>query len=68
MKKLFLLLALVFSYSLVFAQKPRGRDLGIPFSGTPGPFNAISDVQGVGVGHSTIIAGQGENKLGKGPV
>ncbi len=68
MKKLFLLLALVFSYSLVFAQKPRARDLGIPFSGTPGPFNAITDVQGVEVGHSTIIAGQGENKLGKGPV
>ncbi len=68
MKKHFLLLALVFSYSLVFAQKPRARDLGIPFSGTPGPFNAITDVQGVEVGHSTIIAGQGENKLGKGPV
>lgn len=68
MKKLFLLIALVFSYSLVFAQKPRARDLGIPFSGTPGPFNAITDVQGVKVGHSTIIAGQGENKLGKGPV
>lgn len=68
MKKLLLLLALVFSYSLVFAQKPRARDLGIPFSGTPGPFNAITDVQGVEVGHSTIIAGQGENKLGKGPV
>lgn len=68
MKELFLLLALVFSYSLVFAQKPRARDLGVPFSGTPGPFNAITDVQGVEVGHSTIIAGQGENKLGKGPV
>jgi len=68
MKKLLLLLALVFSYSLVFAQKPRARDLGIPFSGTPGPLNAITDVKGVEVGHSTIIAGQGENKLGKGPV
>ncbi len=68
MKKLLLLIAQVFSYSLVFAQKPRARDLGIPFSGTPGPFNAITDVQGVEVGHSTIIAGQGENKLGKGPV
>lgn len=68
MKKLLLLLGLVFSYSLVFAQKPRARDLGIPFSGTPGPLNAITDVQGVEVGHSTIITGKGENKVGKGPV
>ena len=68
MKKLLFLSWLVFSYSLVFAQKPRARDLGIPFSGTPGPLNAITDVQGVEVGHSTIITGKGENKVGKGPV
>lgn len=68
MKKLLFLSWLVFSYSLVFAQKPRARDLGIPFSGTPGPLNAITDVQGVEVGHSTIIIGKGENKVGKGPV
>ncbi|MHC4709459.1 MAG: P1 family peptidase, partial [Planctomycetota bacterium] len=34
---------------------PRARDLGVPFDGTPGPLNAITDVPGVTVGHSTII-------------
>lgn len=33
----------------------RARDLDIPFDGTPGPLNAITDVAGVTVGHSTII-------------
>jgi D-aminopeptidase len=50
------------------AQKPRARDLGIPFEGTPGKNNAITDVQGVEVGYSTIISGQGKNVIGKGPV
>ena len=31
---------------------PRARDLGVPFDGTPGPFNAITDVKGVEVGHT----------------
>lgn len=51
-----------------YAQKPRARDIGIPFNGTPGKFNAITDVKGVEVGYSTIIAGQGKNIRGKGPV
>ena len=38
--------------------KPRARDLGIPFEGQPGALNAITDVEGVEVGHSTIIKGQ----------
>jgi D-aminopeptidase len=50
------------------AQKPRARDIGIPFDGTPGKFNAITDVAGVEVGYSTIISGSGKNVLGKGPV
>lgn len=50
------------------AQKPRARDIGIPFDGTPGKFNAITDVTGVEVGYSTIISGSGKNILGKGPV
>ncbi len=54
--------------SFVYAQKPRARDLGVPFDGTPGQFNAITDVKGVEVGHSTIISGSGENIVGKGPV
>jgi D-aminopeptidase len=48
---------------------PRARDLGVPFlGGVPGPFNAITDVPGVGVGHVTLIAGDGALTVGKGPV
>jgi D-aminopeptidase len=36
---------------------PRARDLGIPFDGTPGPWNAITDVPGVEVGYTTLIGG-----------
>ena len=39
------------------AAEPRARDLGVPFEGQPGPLNAITDVQGVEVGHSTIVSG-----------
>ena len=38
--------------------KPRGRDLGVPFEGTPGPLNAIVDVPGIEVGHKTLISGE----------
>ena len=48
--------------------KPRARDLGVPFDGTPGPNNAITDVRGVEVGHTTLISGQGKLVVGKGPV
>jgi L-aminopeptidase/D-esterase-like protein len=47
---------------------PRARDLGIPFDGTPGPYNAITDVAGVLVGHTTLISGSGPLKVGEGPV
>ena len=40
--------------------KPRARDLGVPFEGTPGPWNAITDVKGVEVGHVTLIEAEGE--------
>ena len=46
----------------------KARDLGIPFDGKPGKFNAITDVEGVLVGHSTIIEGEGELVIGKGPI
>ena len=49
-------------------QRPRARALGVPFDGTPGPLNAITDVAGVEVGHATIIAGQGKLVVGQGPV
>jgi len=48
--------------------KPRARDLGIPFDGTPGEFNAITDVKGIEVGHTTLISGQGKLQVGVGPV
>ena len=48
--------------------KPRARDLGVPFDGTPGQFNAITDVPGVLVGHTTLISGEGKLVIGKGPV
>src|SRR5262249_8027642 len=48
--------------------KPRGRDLGVPFDGMPGPLNAITDVKGVEVGHTTLISGDGPLKVGVGPV
>jgi D-aminopeptidase len=48
--------------------KPRARDLGVPFDGNPGPLNAITDVSGVTVGHTTIISGEGKLQVGKGPV
>ncbi|MEJ7625234.1 MAG: P1 family peptidase [Ferruginibacter sp.] len=51
-----------------YAQKPRARDIGIPFDGITGKFNAITDVKGVEVGFSTILSGQGKNIRGKGPV
>ncbi|MFZ5616352.1 MAG: P1 family peptidase [Pseudomonadota bacterium] len=50
------------------ADQPRARDLGVPFDGTPGPLNAITDVAGVEVGHKTITRGDGKLKRGKGPV
>jgi len=48
--------------------KPRARDLGVPFDGTPGANNAITDVKGVEVGHTTLISGSGKLKVGGGPV
>jgi L-aminopeptidase/D-esterase-like protein len=61
-------LAASFASAASAAQKPRARALGVPFDGTPGPLNAITDVNGVEVGHSTIIRGEGTLKVGEGPV
>ena len=63
--------ALVFSLLLTTAAaqtEARARDLGVPFDGTPGPLNAITDVKGVEVGHTTLISGSGPLKVGVGPV
>jgi L-aminopeptidase/D-esterase-like protein len=68
MKKLIAISIMMLFCSILFGQKPRARDLGIPFVGTTGQLNAITDVAGIEVGHSTIITGNGENIIGKGPV
>ena len=46
----------------------RARDLGVPFDGMPGAFNAITDVAGVEVGQVTLISGEGKLVVGSGPV
>jgi hypothetical protein len=70
------LAALLFAPTLLRAQsnpaphasEPRAREIGIPFDGTTGPFNAITDVAGVEVGYKTLISGEGKLIIGKGPV
>ncbi len=69
---------LLLSSSLLLAREPqtappqtpaiRARALGIPFDGTPGKLNAITDVAGVEVGFTTLISGEGKLEVGKGPV
>ena len=63
-----LCLIVVFSAPSVAQTKARSRDLGIPFDGAPGTHNAITDVAGVEVGHTTLISGSGRLMVGKGPV
>lgn len=53
--------------SMAQEKKIRARDLGIPFEGLPGKYNAITDVAGVEVGHTTILDGSGKLEKGKGP-
>ena len=48
--------------------EPGARDLGVPFEGTTGPLNAITDVKGVEVGYRTLISGEGKLQVGVGPV
>lgn len=72
-RSLFTSLLLTFAVLPVAAQSPntvrvRARDLGVPFDGTPGPLNAITDVAGVEVGATTLIRGEGVLKVGEGPV
>jgi L-aminopeptidase/D-esterase-like protein len=48
--------------------RDRARDLGVPFEGTPGRLDAITDVRGVEVGFATLISGSGKLDPGKGPI
>ena len=61
-------LLFLFAAACLGQSKPRARDLGVPFDGTPGPLNAITDVKGIEVGQTTLISGEGKLKVGEGPV
>ena len=70
-KRPLLLAAFFFASVAATAQtqtSPRARDLGVPFEGTPGPLNSITDVKGVEVGYRTLISGEGKLEVGQGPV
>jgi D-aminopeptidase len=54
-RTLWIFLSLLAAHISFAAEQPRARDLGIPFDGTPGPLNAITDVAGVTVGQVTLI-------------
>lgn len=58
----------VCAHSLGAQSKPRENDLKLPIGGTPGPLDAITDVAGVEVGHTTLISGSGTLVVGQGPV
>ena len=74
-KKLFLgliyitiLILSIFNIEIYAQDKIRARDLGIPFNGNPGKYNSITDIDGILVGHETIIEGEGNLIIGKGPI
>ena len=67
------LIALALSASTALGQqqqKPRARELGLSaeIGGTPGALDAITDVAGVEVGHTTLVSGAGRLVVGRGPV
>ena len=67
-KPLTVLILFFLAGPICIAQGKRARDYGVPFNGTPGKFNSITDVAGVTVGHTTIIKGDGPLVKGQGPV
>ncbi|WP_291786232.1 P1 family peptidase, partial [Cecembia sp.] len=68
MKNTFIFSIILLITCQAYAQKPRARDLGIPLEGKTGKLNAITDVKGIEVGHTTLISGEGELVVGEGPV
>jgi D-aminopeptidase len=68
MKRCAALLALVVAVPAAAQNVPDARALGVPLTGTPGRFNAITDVAGVEVGHTTLVRGEGLLVVGEGPV
>jgi D-aminopeptidase len=65
---LFALALFSFSSATIAQDATRARGLGVPFEGTPGPLNSITDVKGVEVGYRTLISGEGKLQIGIGPV
>jgi D-aminopeptidase len=63
-----LLILLLMASTAALAQSQRARALGVPFDGTPGPLDAITDVKGVEIGDTTLIRGEGKLIVGKGPI
>src|SRR6188768_2463144 len=65
MKKLltFFLIYSLLALSIFPQTKPRARDLGIPFDGVTGQFNAVTDVKGVEVGYTTLVSGDGKKAI-----
>ena len=63
-----LMIFILFCNQLIGQNKIRARDIGIPLNGIPGKFNAITDVEGIQVGHATIIEGEGDLVVGNGPI
>ncbi len=62
------IMMMLLSHIVSGQNRPRARDLGVPFEGSAGPLNAITDVKGVEVGQVTLISGEGALKVGSGPV
>jgi D-aminopeptidase len=63
-----LLLVLLMCATVSAQSNSRARALGVPFDGSPGPLDAITDVKGVEVGDTTLISGEGKLIVGQGPV
>tara|TARA_R110000765_G_scaffold216108_1_gene320735 strand:- start:2973 stop:4142 length:1170 start_codon:yes stop_codon:yes gene_type:complete len=68
MNRIFSIFIVILICSQSYGQKPRARDLGIPLDGKTGKYNAITDVKGVEVGHTTLISGEGKLVVGDGPI
>lgn len=68
MNRIFSIFIIILICSQSYGQKPRARDLGIPLDGKTGKLNAITDIKGIEVGHTTLISGEGKLVVGDGPI
>jgi len=68
MNRIISIFTVILICSQCFGQKPRARDLGILLDGKTGKLNAITDIKGIEVGHTTLISGEGKLVVGDGPI